>query len=104
MRSKASGKGKGTGVAGSGSNVSDTPVEMTGPARKRYFSLPVSSHKSVNTHGRISSVVCQKRNVSMVTGHTINDAINNILCSVWLAPYLIAEKMHVPLVTVLISH
>ena len=40
----------------------------------------------------------------MVTGLTINDAINNILCSVWLAPYLIAEEMHVPLVTVLISH
>jgi hypothetical protein len=40
----------------------------------------------------------------MVTGLTINDAINNILCSVWLAPHLKAEKMHVPLVTVLISH
>jgi hypothetical protein len=37
-------------------NVSDTPVDMTGPASKRYFSLPVSSHESANTHGRISSV------------------------------------------------
>ena len=45
-------------------------------------------------------VVCRKRTVAMVTGLTINDAINNILCSVWLAPYLIAEGMHVPLVTV----
>jgi hypothetical protein len=41
-------------------NVSDTPVDTTGPARKRYFSLPVSSHESVDTldtHGRISSVL-----------------------------------------------
>jgi hypothetical protein len=53
MRSKASGKGKGMGWSRE-ANVSDTPFETTGPARKRYFSLPVSSHESVNTHGRIT--------------------------------------------------
>jgi len=42
-------------------NVSDTHVETTGPARKRYFSLPVSSHESKNTHGRISSVPSRSR-------------------------------------------
>jgi len=48
-------------------------------------------------------VVCQIRNVAMVTGLTINNAINNE-CSVWLAPYLVAKGMHVPLVTVSLSH
>jgi len=27
-------------------NFSDTPADATGPAPKRYFSLPVSSHES----------------------------------------------------------
>jgi len=48
-------------------------------------------------------VVCQIRNIAMITGLTINNAINNE-CSIWLAPYLIAEGMHVPLVTVSISN